>query len=149
MHKLRPDRFRPLLPPAGVLSLAPTYDKKIEIIALTQWEQKKIDAIELYVEAYPSDQKSTNMLYEAAYILYSKNLFADSAPYFLSAITSDPGGEPATQAAILILDSLTLVEDWENLYTYSKAFYEQPDLGEDDFKNQVWEVHKEANRNLK
>jgi hypothetical protein len=74
---------------------------------------------------------------------------ADSAPYFLSAITSDPGGEPATQAAILILDSLTLVEDWENLYTYSKAFYEQPDLGDDDFKNQVWEVHKEANRNLK
>ena len=122
-------------PPAPVSGTAP--------IALTEWEQKQLAAVDLYIAHY-DDAKVKPMLYTSAWLLYQKNQFAAASERFTRVIRMDPGSREAEQAANLILDSLALVEDWDALERSAKVYAETPGLGSASFRKEAYGVYANA-----
>jgi tetratricopeptide (TPR) repeat protein len=123
--------------------------KSTEPVDLTEWEQKKLDALDQYARIYPDDSKTKNMIYESAYLLYNKNQFDKAADRFRTVISMAPNTTEAEQAANLILDSLALVENWSKLKEVAKAFYDQEGLGStQQFKTDVYKVYESASLKL-
>ena len=120
-----------------------------EPMEITEWEQKKLDALDQYSELYPDDAKTKNMIYESAYLYYGKNHFDKAADRFRIVIGMAPNTTEAEQAANLILDSLALVENWSKLKEVSQAFYKQEGLGSNQqFKTDVLKVYENASLKL-
>jgi len=119
--------------------------RSTEPIALSEWEQKKLDALDQFARLYPDDQKAINIIYESAYLLYNRNHFVEASDRFRAVIAMNPGTTQAEQAANLILDSLILVEDWRTLSEVARALYEQPGLGSPQFKAEVQKIYEQAN----
>ena len=67
---------------------------------------------------------------------------------FRQVISLDPGSREAEQAANLILDSFTLLADWENLRDVSLAFHDQPGLGGAEFKRETLGIYENASLKL-
>lgn len=129
-------------------SSSPDPGKKTDPIPLTEWETNLIKACDQWVSLFKDDKKTKNIIYKSAYILYNKNQFKDASDRFRIVIGMDPGSKEAEQAANLILDSFTLVEDWSNLKEVSKAFYDQKGLGSDSFKKEVYNVYERSSFKL-
>ena len=117
-------------------------------IALSEWEQNLLTALDQYSRLFPESKKTKNIIYESAYLLYNKNHFKDASDRFRIVIAMDPQSKEAEQAANLILDSFTLVEDWSNLKDVSKAFYDQDGLGSSQFKKDVYGIYERASFKL-
>lgn len=117
---------------------------KTEQVALTDWEQKLIDACDQFAKLYQDDKKTRNIIYKSAYTLYNHNMFKDASDRFRIVIGMNPKSKEAEQAANLILDSFALVEDWTNLKDVSKAFYDQEGLGSSSFKKEVYNIYERA-----
>lgn len=111
--------------------------------ALTEWEQKQLAALDLYV-AYYDDAKVKPMIYTSAWLLYQKNQFAAASERFTRVIQMDPSSREAEQAANLILDSLALVEDWGALERSAKVYSETEGLGSAAFRKEVRGVYANA-----
>ena len=60
----------------------------------------------------------------------------------------NPGSREAETAADLIVDSFTLVEDYQNLKIVSKAFYDQKGLGSKRFKKDMYGIYENATLKL-
>lgn len=120
-----------------------------EPLEITEWEQKKLDALDQYAKLYPEDDKTKNMIYESAYLYYNKNHFDQAADRFRTVIAMAPSTTQAEQAANLILDSLALVENWSKLKEVAQAFYDQEGLGSTpQFKADVLKVYENASLKL-
>ena len=117
-------------------------------VQLTEWEGKLLAALDQYTTLYPEGKKVKGSIYKSAYLLYNKNQFKEASDRFRRVIAMDPGSKEAEQAANLILDSFTLVEDWTNLKDVSKAFRDQVGLGGADFKKEVAGVYENASLKL-
>lgn len=116
---------------------------------LTDWEKKLLAALDQYAKVYPDDgAKVRGIIYKSAYLLYNKNQFKEASDRFRVVIGMDPASKEAEQAANLILDSFTLVQDWPNLKEVSKAFYDQKGLGSDAFKTEVYGIYENASLKL-
>lgn len=115
---------------------------------LSAWEKKLLTALDQFAKLYPDDPKVRAMIYKSAYLLYNKNQFKEASDRFRVVIGMDPKSREAEQAANLILDSFTLVQDWPNLKEVSKAFYDQQGLGSDAFKAEVFTVYENASLKL-
>jgi tetratricopeptide (TPR) repeat protein len=127
---------------------SPNPGKATEAIELTEWEGKSLAALDQYAKLFPASDKTKNIIYKSAYLLYNKNHFKDASDRFRVVIGMDPGSKEAEQAANLILDSFALVEDWGNLKDVSKAFYEQDGLGSSKFKQEVFNIYERASFKL-
>ena len=127
---------------------APNPGKATESIPLTEWETKSLAALDQYSKLFPASDKTKNIIYKSAYLLYNKNHFKDASDRFRVVIGMDPSSKEAEQAANLILDSFALVEDWSNLKDVSKAFYDQEGLGRQSFKQEVFNIYERASFKL-
>ncbi len=127
---------------------APNPGKATEAIELTDWEGKLLAALDQYSKLFPASDKTKNIIYKSAYLLYNKNHFKDASDRFRVVIGMDPSSKEAEQAANLILDSFALVEDWKNLKDVSKAFYDQDGLGSSSFKQEVFNIYERASFKL-
>ena len=126
----------------------PNPGKATEAIELTEWEGKLLAALDQYSKLFPASDKTKNIIYKSAYLLYNKNHFKEASDRFRVVIGMDPGSKEAEQAANLILDSFALVEDWKNLKDVSKAFYDQDGLGGSKFKQEVYNIYERASFKL-
>jgi len=123
--------------------------KSTEPIPLTDWENKKLAALDQYSELFPDDQKTVGVIYESAYLLYNRNHFKDASDRFRIVISMNPASTQSEQAANLILDAFVLTEDYRNLKEVSKAFYDQPELGSTaNFKKEIYNLYEEASFKL-
>ncbi|MFH1466780.1 MAG: tetratricopeptide repeat protein [Pseudomonadota bacterium] len=127
---------------------APNPGAATESIALTDWETKSLAALDQYAKLFPDSEKTKNIIYKSAYLLYNKNHFKDASDRFRVVIGMDPASKEAEQAANLILDSFNLVEDWSNLKDVAKAFYDQQGLGSQSFKSEVFNIYERASFKL-
>lgn len=127
---------------------SPNPSKGTDSIALSDWEQKLLAALDQYSKLFPDSKKTKNVIYKSAYLLYNKNQFKDASDRFRVVIGMDPGSKEAEEAANLILDSFNLVQDWKNLKEVSKAFYDQQGLGSKEFKKEVYNIYERASFKL-
>ena len=123
-------------------------ENKTEPVAMSPWEEKELTALDQYAKLFPESKKTKNIIYKSAYLLYNKNQFKEASDRFRVVIGMDPKSKEAMLAANLILDSFTLVEDWNNLKDVSKAFYDQESLGDKKFKKEVYSIYEKASFKL-
>lgn len=121
---------------------------KTEAVPLSDWENKKLAALDQYAQLFPADKDTKGMIYEAGYLYYNKNQFKEASDRFRVVIGMDPQSKQAMLAANLILDSFNLVEDWKNLKDVSKAFYDQESLGNKKFKGETYTIYQNASLKL-
>jgi tetratricopeptide (TPR) repeat protein len=117
---------------------------KTEEAPLTDWETKLIAACDQWQELFPDHKNTRKIIFKSARLLYGKNHFKAASDRFRVVIGMDPKSKEAIEAANLILDSFVLVEDWVNLRHVSKAFYDQPGLGDARFKQDVKRIYDQA-----
>jgi len=119
--------------------------KKTEPIPLNPWETKLLAALDQFIQDYPEETNDVQTsVYRAGYMYYDHNMFKDMSDRFQIVIKMAPGSKKAMEAANLILDSFTLVEDWTNLKDVAKKFYDQQGLGDDGFKKDTYKVYENA-----
>ncbi len=122
--------------------------RSTESVPLTEQESKLLAALDQYSKLFPEDPKTIKIIYKSAYLLYNKNQFKEASHRFRVVIGMNPRSKEAAQAVHMILDSFTLVEDWENLREVSKAFRDQEGLGSSKFKGEVANIYMRASFNL-
>ena len=123
-------------------------DNKSEQLQLSDWETKKLTALDQFATIYPDHKDTKGMIYEAGYLYYDKNRFKDASDRFRTVIGMDPQSKQAMLAANLIVDSFNLVEDYGNLKEVSKAFYDQQSLGNASFKKEMYGIYESASAKL-
>jgi len=121
---------------------------KSEQLPLSDWETKKLAALDQFSTLYPDHKDTKGMIYEAGYLYYDKNRFKDASDRFRTVIGMDPRSKQAMLAANLIVDSFALVEDYANLKDVSKAFYDQESLGNAAFKKEMYGIYESASAQL-
>ena len=115
---------------------------------LTEWEDKSLKALDQYAQLFPTSDKVRNIIYKSAYLLNNKNHFKEASDRFNVVIKMDPSSKEAEQAANLILDDFNLVEDWDNLKSNAKLYYDQAGLGDADFKKGVYTIYENSSLKL-
>jgi tetratricopeptide (TPR) repeat protein len=133
---------------AAGASGGPDPGKKTDAVPLSDWEQKSLAALDQFAQLWPDDKKTNNVIYKSAYLLYNKNHFKEASDRFNVVIKKNPQSKEAEQASNLILDSFALVEDWENLKSNAKLYYDQQGLGSADFKKDVYGIYENASLKL-
>lgn len=123
-------------------------DANVAAQPLTGWEQNLVDSCAQYATLYPEDTKVRNVIYKSAYLLYNKFRFEEAADQFKRVIAMDPGSREAEQGANLILDSFVVREDWRNLKSNAKFYYDQQGLGSPKFKQEVYNIYERASFKL-
>ncbi len=127
-----------------VTNPTPTTPSK-EAIPLTEWEQKLIDACAQYASLYPgNDAKNIAIIYKSAYLLYNKAHYPEAAALFNGVIAMDPKSTQAMDASHLMLDQFKIQENWDELKKNAKFYYEQPGLGNETFKKEVYDIYERA-----
>jgi tetratricopeptide (TPR) repeat protein len=121
---------------------------KAEQLPLSEWETKRLTALDQFSTLYPDHKDTKGMIYEAGYLFYDKNRFKDASDRFRTVIGMDPRSKQAMQAAELIVDTFVLVEDYANLKDVSKAFYDQESLGNAAFKKSMYKYYENASAQL-
>ncbi len=119
-------------------------DNAKEPQALTEWEQRLVDACAQYATLYPDDKKAINAIYKSGYMLYNKYRFEEAAEQFKLVINMDPRSSNASQAAELILDSFVVRENWQALKDNAKFYHDKEGLGGAKFKKETYEVYERA-----
>jgi len=122
--------------------------KDVQPVALTEWEQRFVDACNKYATLYQASSKVKDMIYKSAYLLYNKYRFDEASKQFQAVIAMDPKSNEAKLGANLILDALGIKENYESLKQTSKAFYDQPGLGDDAFKKDVFDIYMNSSFKL-
>ncbi|MBN2799034.1 MAG: tetratricopeptide repeat protein [Deltaproteobacteria bacterium] len=123
-------------------------DANVAAQELSGWEQNLVNACAQYATLYPEDTKVRNVIYKSAYLLYNKFRFEEAADQFKRVILMEPSSREAEQAANLILDSFVVREDWRNLKTNAKFYYDQQGLGSPKFKKEVYNIYERASFKL-
>ena len=119
--------------------------EKYAPIELREWEQRLIKACDAYAKNLPEDEKTLNILYKAAYLLYEHNEFNQANERFLQIIRADPKSELAQFSVNIILDSYALIENWEDLNKVAREFYANDDVGKTSkFKSDLKEIYQNA-----
>lgn len=118
--------------------------KDVQPIDLTAWEQNLVDACKRYAELYPGDKKVEIATYKSAFLLYSRYHFTEAAEQFRTVIARWPNTSNAEFSAHLILDALTIKEEWASLRDTSKAFWQQEGLGSKKFKGEMYDIYSKS-----
>lgn len=106
------------------------------VSSLSPWEQKQIEAIDQYTALYPSDPKTRNLLYKAAYLEYNHLRLREADRYFRAVIPQDPASKEAVQATNLMLDAYNLESDWQGLRDFCNFALGLPTLGTREDRDQ-------------
>lgn len=86
-------------------------------------EQKLSNACDLYFKmAKSTDSELPAIKFKAAYIYYKHNQFTEAASRYNEIIERWPKGRLAKRSAHLILDSLNVQKQWDELEKYARGF---------------------------
>ena len=118
--------------------------KNIEPQDLTEWEQRLVTACKQYADLYPNDSKVRNAIYKSAYLLYNKYRFAEAGEQFKAIIAREPTSNQAQLSADLMLDSFVVREDWSNLKSNAKFYYDLEGLGTNKWKKETYQIYENA-----
>ncbi len=119
--------------------------EKYAPVEMREWESRLIKACDTYAKALPDDEKTLNILYKAAYLLYEHNEFNKANDRFLQIIRGDPKSELAQFSVNIILDSYALIENWKDLNKVAREFYNNPDVGKTTkFKGTLKDIYQRA-----
>ncbi|MEE2902198.1 MAG: tetratricopeptide repeat protein [Myxococcota bacterium] len=113
-----------------------TYDEE----PIPEVELKLSAACDLYFNiADPKDKDLPAIKFKAAFIYYKHNHFVEAAKRYFEMIERWPGSDLSRKSANLILDSLNVKKNWDELEKYARAFRGNKKLvGRDKkFKEQV------------
>jgi tetratricopeptide (TPR) repeat protein len=72
---------------------------------LDRWEERMLDAADLYIATWPDDPKAVMMSYRAGYLLLAHGRLEGALPHMISVITTAPEAHEATLAATLLMDA--------------------------------------------
>ena len=111
---------------------------------LTEWEGKKLKALDQFAQLFPSSDKVRGVIYQSGYLLNNRNHFKEASERFNVVIKMDPSSKDAEQAANIILDNFALVNDLVNLKSNAKLYFDQAGLGDADFKKDVYHQYENA-----
>lgn len=104
-------------------------------------KKKLLAASKNYIETYPKGKIVIESKYKIARVLWEYLYFDESTPRFLEFIDSHPDHPRAVQAANLVLDTYSQLEDYEGLNKAARAFFANGKLMKDeDFKKLVADV---------
>jgi TolA-binding protein len=115
-------------------------DKSYEEEPIPEVELKLSAACDLYFNiADPKDKDLPAIKFKAAFIYYKHNHFVEAAQRYFEMIERWPGTDLSRKSANLILDSMNVKKNWEELEKYARAFRGNKKLvGKDKkFKEQV------------
>mgnify|MGYP002629586304 CR=1 FL=1 len=119
--------------------------KKYAPVEMREWETRLVKACDTYATALPEDEKTLNILYKAAYLLYEHNDFNNANERFLKIIRGNPKSELAQFSVNIILDSYALIENWKDLNQVAREFYNNPDVGKTTkFKSTLKDIYQRA-----
>ncbi|MFP2931916.1 tetratricopeptide repeat protein, partial [Pyxidicoccus sp. 3LG] len=90
--------------------------------ALTKFEERLVNACDVYVKLYPDTQDEIDLRYQAAVILYDRSHFVDAARRFGEIIEKFPEERRSRDAADLTMYVLESREEWLELSTLSRKF---------------------------
>ena len=134
----------------------------IEPIELSEWETKKMQALDNFGTTYPTHKDSIEYLTESADLLFEKNRLDEASERFRQVIALNPKSKQAERAAIQITEALTFranaksetkeyelaIKDFGALKDTSKAFLDQQGLGSQKFKKDMAEYYQIASGEL-
>jgi cellulose synthase operon protein C len=112
--------------------------------ALNREATMLLDAADQLARLWPDDAETHAALYEAGYLLYAHDQFAEAARRFRAVIAKAPQSKEAERAAHLILDALALVEDWPALRDTAAVFLASDRLGGRRFRAEIASIHARA-----
>ena len=119
--------------------------EKYAPVELREWESRLIKACDTYAQVLPDDEKTLNILYKAAYLLYEHNEFNKANERFLQIIRGNPKSELAQFSVNIILDSYALIENWKDLNKVAREFHANPDVGKTTkFKTELKDIYQRA-----
>ena len=107
-------------------------------------EQRLVTACKQYADLYPNDSKVRNAIYKSAYLLYNKYRFAEAGEQFKAIIAREPTSNQAQLSADLMLDSFVVREDWSNLKSNAKFYYDLEGLGTNKWKKETYQIYENA-----
>jgi tetratricopeptide (TPR) repeat protein len=114
-------------------------------VALLDWEQRLVQSIDRYAALLPDHKDTPGLLYNSAYLLYEANHFQDANQRFRDLIREHGKTELAQNSVHLVLDSYTLIEDWTNLNTVAREFYNNPEVGTTEkFRTELKDIYENA-----
>lgn len=123
-------------------------DTNLELVAYTDVENKFLNISEEYLESFPKQKDSPDVIYECAYLQYMHHDFSKSYKNFWTLVQTYPQHETAYPSAYLILDILNRRKDYDKLVAACKKFLEQAALSRADFRTEVADIlrHGELKR---
>lgn len=111
--------------------------------ALPETELKLSLACDLYFKiADPKDEDLPAIKFKAAYLYFKHYQFVEAAKRYFEMIERWPGDDLSKKAAVLVLDSLSVQEKWDELAFYAEKFQENKKLAANDkkFQEEVQEL---------
>ncbi len=126
----------------------------IDKIELSDWENKKLKALDQYASMFPSNKNTISHIYESARLLFNKNHLDEASERFRTVISMNPKSKQAMYSANLILGALDVsaqakekkedyagaAKDFHSLRDTAKAFKEQEGLGNSKFKKEMHRI---------
>lgn len=118
-------------------------DKAYDPEPLPPLEKNLSEACDLYFSI--ADRKDPDLpaiKFKAAYLYYKHNQFVEAAKRYFEIIENWPRDDLSKKAANLILDSLNVQKEWDELAKYAAAFRDNEKLagGDRRFKQEVQEI---------
>lgn len=110
---------------------------------LPESELKLSLACDLYFKiADPKDDDLPAIKFKAAYLYFKHNQFVEAAKRYFEMIERWPGDDLSKKAAVLVLDSLSVQEKWDELAFYAEKFQDNKKLAANDkkFQEEVQEL---------
>ena len=119
--------------------------KKYASIPLREWESRLIKACDTYARVLPNDDKTFNVRFRAADLLFDHNEFKLANERFLDIIRANPKSQLAQDSVHTILNSSAKIEDWLTLNAAAREFYNNPDVGKTEaFKGELLDIYSRA-----
>jgi len=119
--------------------------KRYAPIELNEWEKRLITACDTYAKVLPEEENTYQVLYKAAFLLDTRNHFKDANQRYLEIIRAQPRTETAQYAVHRMLSTYEAIEDWDNLNTVAREFYQNPDVGKTEkFKKELFTIYQNA-----
>lgn len=110
-------------------------NKKYDPEPVPENELKLSAACDLYFSiADPKDEDLPAIKFKAAFLYYQHNQFVEAAKRYNEIIERWPGTDLSQKAANLVLDSLNVQQQWEELEKYARGFRDNKKLVGNDKK---------------
>jgi len=101
---------------------------------LTAKQKKMLEAFDMYLTNVPNSPERVKIMYRKARIYYDNNMFDQAVPVFGEIATKHSSDQLAPFSANLLLDSLNITENYEDIELWVDRFSKHPELNTGEFQ---------------